>query len=57
MLGPVHPILLDNINMLRQISKKQEVSFHMSGTEATMYAATSTLPHWVWTISHGGLSC
>jgi glutamate-1-semialdehyde 2,1-aminomutase len=37
-LGPVHPILLDNINMLRQISKKQEVSFHMSGTEATMSA-------------------
>ena len=37
-LGPVHPILLENINMLRQISKKQEVSFHMSGTEATMSA-------------------
>merc|ERR1719502_50156 len=37
-LGPVHPLLLENVQMLREISKKEEVSFHMSGTEAVMAA-------------------
>lgn len=37
-LGPVHPVLLENIEMLKKISGKEEVSFHMSGTEAVMSA-------------------
>jgi len=37
-LGPVHPIVRDNIAMLRDISGLDDVSFHMSGTEAVMAA-------------------
>ena len=37
-LGPVHPLVKENIEMLKEISDKQEVSFHMSGTEAVMCA-------------------
>jgi glutamate-1-semialdehyde 2,1-aminomutase len=37
-LGPVHPIVADNIRMLRDISGLDDVSFHMSGTEAVMAA-------------------
>ncbi len=37
-LGPLHPIVADNIAMLKGISKLDEVSFHMSGTEAVMAA-------------------
>jgi len=37
-LGPVHPVLLENVEMLKKVSHKQEVSFHMSGTEAVMAA-------------------
>ena len=37
-LGPLHPIVADNIALLKYISKKDEVSFHMSGTEAVMAA-------------------
>jgi glutamate-1-semialdehyde 2,1-aminomutase len=37
-LGPLHPIVGDNIAMLRQVSGLDEVSFHMSGTEAVMAA-------------------
>jgi glutamate-1-semialdehyde 2,1-aminomutase len=37
-LGPLHPIVADNIAMLKAISKLDEVSFHMSGTEAVMAA-------------------
>jgi glutamate-1-semialdehyde 2,1-aminomutase len=37
-LGPVHPIVADNIRMLRSVSGLDEVSFHMSGTEAVMAA-------------------
>ncbi len=37
-LGPLHPIVAENIAMLRSISKLDEVSFHMSGTEAVMAA-------------------
>lgn len=37
-LGPVHPIIGDVIKPLRDISGLDEVSFHMSGTEAVMCA-------------------
>ncbi len=38
MLGAYHPCVLDNVRRLRQISGLDEVSFHMSGTEAVMQA-------------------
>jgi len=38
-LGPLHPIVADNIAKLKTISGLDEVSFHMSGTEAVMAAA------------------
>jgi glutamate-1-semialdehyde 2,1-aminomutase len=37
-LGPLHPVVADNIARLRGISGLDEVSFHMSGTEAVMAA-------------------
>jgi glutamate-1-semialdehyde 2,1-aminomutase len=41
-LGPVlglyHPVIIENANFLREISGLDEVSFHMSGTEAVMQA-------------------
>jgi glutamate-1-semialdehyde 2,1-aminomutase len=41
-LGPVlgshHPVIIENMNLLREISGLDEVSFHMSGTEAVMQA-------------------
>jgi glutamate-1-semialdehyde 2,1-aminomutase len=37
-LGPYHPIIADNVARLKQISRLNEVSFHMSGTEAVMQA-------------------
>lgn len=37
-LGPYHPIIADNVRRLKQISGLDEVSFHMSGTEAVMQA-------------------
>jgi glutamate-1-semialdehyde 2,1-aminomutase len=37
-LGPLHPIVAENIGLLKSISKLDEVSFHMSGTEAVMAA-------------------
>jgi glutamate-1-semialdehyde 2,1-aminomutase len=41
-LGPVlglyHPLIEDNVRALQQISGLDEVSFHMSGTEAVMQA-------------------
>ena len=37
-LGPYHPVLADNVRRLREISGLDEVSFHMSGTEAVMQA-------------------
>jgi glutamate-1-semialdehyde 2,1-aminomutase len=37
-LGSYHPILLSNVKRLCQISGQDEVSFHMSGTEAVMQA-------------------
>jgi len=38
-LGPLHPVVADNIAHLKTISGLDEVSFHMSGTEAVMAAA------------------
>jgi glutamate-1-semialdehyde 2,1-aminomutase len=37
-LGPYHPLLAENVARLREISALDEVSFHMSGTEAVMQA-------------------
>jgi len=37
-LGPYHPVMVDNVERLRAISGLDEVSFHMSGTEAVMQA-------------------
>ena len=37
-LGPLHPVVAENVATLRQISGLDEVSFHMSGTEAVMAA-------------------
>ena len=37
-LGPYHPVVADNVARLRQVSGLDEVSFHMSGTEAVMQA-------------------
>ena len=37
-LGPLHPVTAQNITLLKSISGMDEVSFHMSGTEAVMAA-------------------
>jgi glutamate-1-semialdehyde 2,1-aminomutase len=37
-LGSYHPCVADNVERLRRISGHDEVSFHMSGTEAVMQA-------------------
>ena len=37
-LGAYHPVVADNAQRLRRISGLDEVSFHMSGTEAVMQA-------------------
>ena len=41
-LGPVlglyHPLIVENVKLLKEISGHDEVSFHMSGTEAVMQA-------------------
>ena len=37
-LGPYHPAIVDNVKRLKEISGLDEVSFHMSGTEAVMQA-------------------
>ncbi len=38
LLGLYHPVIIDNVNLLKEISGLDEVSFHMSGTEAVMQA-------------------
>jgi glutamate-1-semialdehyde 2,1-aminomutase len=38
LLGAYHPVVVDNIRRLKDISGLDEVSFHMSGTEAVMQA-------------------
>jgi glutamate-1-semialdehyde 2,1-aminomutase len=37
-LGALHPVIAYNVKRLREISGLEEVSFHMSGTEAVMQA-------------------
>ncbi|SRR5579871_2282314 len=37
-LGPYHPVIADNVTRLTRISGLDEVSFHMSGTEAVVQA-------------------
>jgi glutamate-1-semialdehyde 2,1-aminomutase len=37
-LGPYHPVIADNVRRLKALSGMDEVSFHMSGTEAVMQA-------------------
>lgn len=37
-LGSYHPVIADNVRRLKEISGLDEVSFHMSGTEAVMQA-------------------
>lgn len=37
-LGPLHPLVRDNLERLKRISGLDEASFHMSGTEAVMAA-------------------
>jgi glutamate-1-semialdehyde 2,1-aminomutase len=37
-LGSYHPLILENMKLLKEISGLDEVSFHMSGTEAVMQA-------------------
>jgi glutamate-1-semialdehyde 2,1-aminomutase len=37
-LGAYHPVVVDNVARLKEISGLDEVSFHMSGTEAVMQA-------------------
>ncbi|MBB3346231.1 aminotransferase class III-fold pyridoxal phosphate-dependent enzyme [Sphingomonas sp. BK069] len=38
LLGAYHPVVADNVRRLRALSGHDEVSFHMSGTEAVMQA-------------------
>jgi glutamate-1-semialdehyde 2,1-aminomutase len=38
LLGSYHPVIADNVERLKAISGLDEVSFHMSGTEAVMQA-------------------
>jgi glutamate-1-semialdehyde 2,1-aminomutase len=44
-LGPYHPVIAYNVEQLRQISGLDEVSFHMSGTEAVMQAVRLSRYH------------
>ena len=37
-LGPYHPVVADNVARIKRIARKDQVSFHMSGTEAVMQA-------------------
>jgi len=37
-LGAYHPVISENVDLIKQISGLDEVSFHMSGTEAVMQA-------------------
>jgi glutamate-1-semialdehyde 2,1-aminomutase len=37
-LGAYHPLIAENVEIIREVSGLDEVSFHMSGTEAVMQA-------------------
>lgn len=45
LLGPYHPVILDNVERLQALSGHDEVSFHMSGTEAVMQATACARYH------------
>ncbi len=44
-LGPYHPIIAENVQLLRDISGLDQISFHMSGTEAVMQAVALARYH------------
>jgi glutamate-1-semialdehyde 2,1-aminomutase len=44
-LGPYHPVVLDNVRMLSEVSGLDQISFHMSGTEAVMQAVALARYH------------
>src|SRR3954447_14940900 len=44
-LGSYHPVIADNVRRLQEISGLDEVSFHMSGTEAVMQAVRLARSH------------
>ena len=44
-LGPYHPVISDVVERLRVISGHEQVSFHMSGTEAVMQAVRMARYH------------
>ncbi len=44
-LGAYHPVISENVEALRKISGLDEVSFHMSGTEAVMQAVRMARYH------------
>ena len=44
-LGPYHPVISENVEALKKISGLDEVSFHMSGTEAVMQAVRMARYH------------
>lgn len=44
-LGSYHPVIVDNVARLKAISGLDEVSFHMSGTEAVMQAVNLARYH------------
>ncbi|HEY3784038.1 MAG TPA: aminotransferase class III-fold pyridoxal phosphate-dependent enzyme [Steroidobacteraceae bacterium] len=44
-LGAYHPVVMHNLRRLREISGLEEVSFHMSGTEAVMQAVRPARYH------------
>lgn len=44
-LGPYHPVVLETVRRLREVSGQDEVSFHMSGTEAVMQAVRMARYH------------
>ena len=44
-LGAYHPVVVENVRRLRDISGQDEVSFHMSGTEAVMQAVRLACYH------------
>ncbi len=65
-LGAYHPVVADNVRRLCEISGLDEVSFHMSGTEAVMQAVrlaryhTRRTPIWCVSpapITAGGAMC
>ena len=44
-LGSYHPLIAENVSKIKKISQLDEVSFHMSGTEAVMQAVRMARYH------------